>query len=77
MNVGSLSLQELKLLAMPHMNGMGQEGKGSGTGRNLGNCKNSDPVINEKALIGKGQGKRRNSDEGNGKGKRLKYNQNQ
>jgi hypothetical protein len=62
---------------MPHLNGTGPEGKGSGTGRNLGNCKKSDPGINENSLIGKGQGKRRNSDGGNGKGKRLKYNQNQ
>lgn len=55
------------------MNGTGPEGKGSGTGRGLGQCNKTDPKdIDEK--IGKGMGKRRKSSGGEGSGKRLKYN---
>jgi hypothetical protein len=56
---------------MPHMNGTGPEGKGSGTGRGLGKCKK---VTQEELLkkLSKGMGKRRKSGGGEGKGKRLK-----
>lgn len=58
---------------MPKLNSTGPDGKGSGTGRGLGNCKNKS---DEEKLhkLGKGIGKKRNSSEGNasGKGKRLR-----
>jgi hypothetical protein len=55
---------------MPHMNGTGPEGKGSGTGRGLGKCKNHiEEELPEKLV--KGLGKRRRSGGGEGKGKRL------
>lgn len=59
------------------MNGTGPEGKGSGTGRKLGNCRNPENEPTENFLLGTGQGKKRHSTGGTGKGKRLKYNQNQ
>lgn len=56
---------------MPKLNGTGPEGKGSGTGRGLGNCKNkSDDEKLQK--LGKGIGKKRKSGGDKGKGKRLK-----
>jgi len=56
------------------MNGRGPEGKGSATGRGLGNCKkNTDDEALKK--LGRGLGKRRKTGGGDGKGKRLKYNQ--
>jgi hypothetical protein len=58
---------------MPKMNGTGPEGKGSNTGRGLGQCKKTDPKEIEKK-IGKGMGQRRKSSGGEGSGKRLKYN---
>ncbi len=58
---------------MPKMNGTGPEGKGSKTGRGLGNCKKvPDEELIQK--LGKGMGKRRKSGGGEGRGKRLKYN---
>ncbi|MBK7172748.1 MAG: DUF5320 domain-containing protein [Bacteroidales bacterium] len=62
---------------MPHLNATGPEGQGSGTGRNLGNCRKEASETNDQTVLGIGQGKKRNSNGGNGKRKRLKYNQNQ
>jgi len=56
---------------MPNMNGTGPEGKGSGTGRKLGNCSKASDEEKLKNL-GKGMGKKRHSGGGEGKGKRLK-----
>ncbi len=58
---------------MPHLNGTGPEGKGPKTGRGLGNCK-GEPNATNKSELGKGQGKRRKSGGGEGRGERLKYN---
>jgi hypothetical protein len=52
------------------MNGTGPEGKGPKSGRGLGLCK-KDLKDEEIARLGKGQGKRRKSGGGTGKGKRL------
>jgi hypothetical protein len=59
---------------MPHMNGTGPEGKGSGTGRGLGKCKK---VPQEELLqkLGKGMGLRRKSGGGEGRGKRFNSNE--
>ena len=59
---------------MPKMNGTGPEGKGSATGRGLGKCKKhtSDELLEK---LGTGQAKRRKEGGGDGKGKRLKYNE--
>ena len=57
---------------MPKMNGTGPEGKGSKTGRGLGQCKKTSPdELKEK--LGEGMGKRLKSGGGKGRGKRLKY----
>lgn len=58
---------------MPHMNGTGPDGKGSGTGRDLGKCKSDSRKEGEKSL-GKGMAKRRKEGGGEGMGKRLRYN---
>lgn len=59
---------------MPRLNGTGPEGKGPKTGRALGNCKNNSfEELLEK--LGKGLGKKRKAGGGEGRGKRLKYNQ--
>ena len=58
---------------MPQMNHKGPEGNGPMTGRKLGLCMGNEPK--DEALLGKGMGKRRKMDGGNGLGKRLKYNQ--
>ncbi len=56
---------------MPKLDGTGPEGKGPKTGRKLGRCKKtSDEVALNK--LGKGQGLRRKSGGGKGRGKRLK-----
>jgi len=55
---------------MPKLNGTGPEGKGSGSGRKLGECNKSDEEKLQK--LGKGMGKRRKSGGGKGKGERLK-----
>ena len=59
---------------MPKMDGTGPEGKGAKTGRRLGFCEPL-PTIDQLKLLGKGLGKKRHSGGGEGKGKRLKYNQ--
>jgi len=55
---------------MPQLDHKGPEGKGSKTGRKLGNCNKE----NEKSefKLGEGMGKRRKSSGGSGQGKRLK-----
>ncbi|AHW59341.1 hypothetical protein SAMN05444285_15814 [Draconibacterium orientale] len=59
---------------MPKLNGTGPEGKGPKTGRGLGECeKKSFKELFQK--LGKGLGKRRKSGGGEGRGKRLKYDQ--
>lgn len=55
---------------MPHLNHTGPEGKGPGTGRGLGKCKNAKDGTAED--LGKGQGLKRKSGGGEGQGKRLK-----
>jgi len=61
---------------MPHLNQKGPENKGPKTGRKLGKCKKNETEQNEMGELGKGLGKRRHSEGGQGKGKRLKYNEN-
>lgn len=56
---------------MPKLDGTGPEGKGSRSGRKLGNC--STATEEEKLQkLGKGLAKKRLSGGGAGKGKRLK-----
>ncbi len=55
---------------MPHLNHKGPEGKGSQSGRGLGNCRKLDEADLEK--MGTGLGLRRQSGGGKGKGGRLK-----
>jgi hypothetical protein len=57
---------------MPKLNGTGPEGKGKGTGRGLGKCRET-PFEELFQKLGKGMGKRRKSGGGEGRGKRLKY----
>lgn len=46
---------------MPRLDGTGPEGRGSGTGRQLGNCaEHTKEELLEK--LGKGEGKRRHSE---------------
>lgn len=45
---------------MPQMNGSGPEGKGSKSGRGLGNCSNNSPK--DITRLGIGQGKRRRAE---------------
>jgi hypothetical protein len=52
------------------MNGTGPEGKGPGTGRRLGKCKDAD-TEDQQGHLGKGMGKRRKAGGGEGQGKRL------
>lgn len=56
---------------MAKMNGTGPEGKGTKTGRGLGDCKKkmTEEELNK---LGKGLGRRNKSGGGTGKGKRLK-----
>jgi len=56
---------------MPKMDGTGPEGKGSLSGRKLGEC--ADLAESEKlAKLGKGLGKKRKAGCGEGQGKRLR-----
>ncbi len=55
---------------MPQLDHKGPEGKGSQTGRGLGNCRKRDEDDIQK--LGVGQGSRRQSGGGKGKGLRLK-----
>jgi len=56
---------------MPKLSGTGPEGKGSGSGRKLGEC-NLIPDDEKLSKLGKGLGKRYKSDGEEGKGKRLR-----
>jgi hypothetical protein len=56
---------------MPQLDGTGPEGKGSQSGRKLGNCSNLSDDEKLKTL-GKGMGKKRKSGGGEGNGKRFK-----
>lgn len=58
---------------MPHVNHKGPEDLGPKTGRKLGKCKVNEIEKSEMGEIGKGQGLRRHSGGGLGKGKRLRY----
>lgn len=60
---------------MPNLNHGGPENEGPKTGRKLGKCSNIATGITETGILGFGMGKRRHSGGGQGKGKRLKYNQ--
>ena len=56
---------------MPRLDGTGPEGKGSRTGRRLGECTDSNE--DEKlSKLGKGMGKKRKTGSGKGQGKRLR-----
>jgi hypothetical protein len=59
---------------MPHLNHTGPDGQGPKFGRKLGKCKMTEDDLKKIGELGKGHGKKRNSGGGNGKGKRLKYN---
>ncbi|MDO9154875.1 MAG: DUF5320 family protein [Paludibacter sp.] len=61
---------------MPHLDHTGPESKGPKTGRKLGKCHKNEAEQKGIGELGKGQGVRRNSGGGKGKGKRLKYNKN-
>jgi len=60
---------------MPNLNHSGPEGKGAKTGRKLGRCIKSEDELNQIGEIGKGQAKKRHSENlcGQGKGKRINY----
>jgi hypothetical protein len=54
---------------MPRMNGTGTEGKGLGSGRGLGKCRNHiEKELPQKSR--KGMGKRKRLEGGEGKGRR-------
>jgi hypothetical protein len=55
---------------MPRMNGTGPEGKGPGTGRRQGRCKNK-PGNEDNTWSGRSKGPQRKSDRGQGRGRRL------
>lgn len=61
---------------MPLIDHSGPEGLGPKTGRKLGKCSKNETDSKENSELGKGQGKRRHSGGGTGKGKRIKYNEN-
>ena len=56
---------------MPRLDGTGPEGKGAHSGRKLGECGKTSEEEKLKKL-GKGMGKKRKGDCGEGKGKRLR-----
>lgn len=61
---------------MSNLNHKGPQDLGTKTGRMLGNCKKSEEELTKQGELGVGMGKHFNSQEGKGKGKRLKYNLN-
>ena len=61
---------------MPHLDHQGPDSLGSKTGRKLGKCHKNEIEQKEIGELGIGQGLRRNSGGGKGKGKRLKYHSN-
>lgn len=56
---------------MPGINGTGPEGKGAGTGRRLGKCKEADKT-EDRGILGRGLGKRLRAGGGQGMGRRSK-----
>jgi len=60
---------------MPHLDHTGPEGKGPKSGRKLGKCRKTEDERKDTGIPGKGTGMRRHSGGGEGRGKRLKYNQ--
>jgi hypothetical protein len=68
-------LHAFKLIAMPNLDHNGPENEGPKTGRKLGKCHKTATEIAETGILGLGMGKRHHSGGGQGKGKRLKYNQ--
>jgi len=60
---------------MPHLNQTGPDCDGPKTGRKLGKCRKTEDEQIKVGSLGTGQGKRRLSGGGEGKGKRFKYNQ--
>lgn len=57
---------------MPKLNHTGPENEGPKTGRKLGDCPKTESDFSKSGVFGIGQGKRRHSGGGIGKGKRLK-----
>jgi hypothetical protein len=60
---------------MPHLDHTGPENEDPKTGRKLGKCHKTDDEQSRIGELGTGEGKRHHSGGGQGKGKRLKYNQ--
>ncbi len=60
---------------MPNLNHTGPENEGPKTGRKLGKCHKTEDEKPGTGELGAGEGKRHHSGGGQGKGKRLKYNQ--
>jgi hypothetical protein len=60
---------------MPKLNHTGPEGEGAKTGRKLGKCAKTEIEKTKTGELGKGLRKRHHSGDGEGEGKRLKYNQ--
>lgn len=56
---------------MPRLDGTGPEGKGARSGRGIGECAKASEEEKLKKL-GKGMGKKRKGDCGEGQGKRLR-----
>jgi len=61
---------------MPHLDHTGPISEGPKTGRKLGLCHKTEAEQTQKGEFGQGNGERRHAGGGQGKGKRLKYNQN-
>jgi len=60
---------------MSNLNHNGPDNLGSKTGRKLGTCQKTEEEKSKIGVLGVGEGKRRHSGGGQGKGRRLKYNQ--
>jgi len=60
---------------MPHLDHTGPEKEGPKTGRKLGTCHKTKTESTNPGELGTGQGKRHHTGGGQGKGRRLKYNQ--
>lgn len=60
---------------MSHLNHNGPGNTGSKSGRKLGTCHKTEEEQSKMGVLGIGEGKRRHSGGGQGKGRRLKYNQ--
>lgn len=61
---------------MPHLDHKGPESLGPKTGRKLGLCKKTESEKKEMGELGKGQAAHRHSCNEEGKGKRIKYYEN-